>query len=83
MIIFSGVIKGMRRHGETEIVSDVKINQPNKSLRCKKSRKLINYPSATNSIILLPLFVINNILNNIIVGLLCFTQTLPRVLYSL
>ena len=67
-----GVIEEMRKRGQTEIVSK-QINQPNKSLRCSKSRKLINYPSPANSIILLPLFVIKNILNNIF-GSLYFTQ---------
>ena len=77
-----GVIEEMRKRGQTEIVSK-QINQPNKSLRCSKSRKLINYPSPANSIILLPLFVIKNILNNIF-GSLYFTQPWPyHVFYFL
>ena len=51
------------------------MNWPNKSRICKKSGKLINYPSTTNSMILILLFVMNNILNNIISGLLCLKQT--------
>ena len=77
-----GVIEEMRKRGQTEIVSK-QINQPNKSLRCSKSRKLINYPSPANSIILPPLFVIKNILNNIF-GSLYFTQPWPyHVFYFL
>ena len=77
-----GVIEEMKKRGQTEIVSK-QINQPNKSLRCSKSRKLINYPSPANSIILLPLFVIKNILNNIF-GSLYFTQPWPyHVFYFL
>ena len=43
------------------ILKSKQINQPSKSFRHKKSGKLINYPSTTNSIILLPLFAINKI----------------------
>ena len=74
----SGVIKEKRKSGETEVVSNVKIktNQSTKQInQLQNSEKLINHCSTTSSIILLPLFVINNILNNIIVGLLHFAQT--------
>ena len=49
------------------ILRSKQINQPNKSLRYAKSGKLINYSPKTNSIILLPLLVINNILNDVTV----------------
>ena len=57
------------------------INWPNKSLICKKSGKLINYPSTTNSMILIPLFVMNNILNNFISVLVCLTQTCHYLMF--